>query len=191
MFTAGLAEPLRVDVEMQHPPKNGRGGTRENRSFSPHKTIGGIFQAFTDYFNKYGEISDSAIMKDKHTRRPQGFGFVTFADPAVVEVKKTAPKGDMQMQVKVEQITRKVFVGGIPPSFTEDELKEYFSSYDSIVEHQIMWDHSTRLSRGFDFVTFEDENIVEEIISEGRPHELGGKQVNRKIKIGIHSSDWN
>lgn len=37
------------------------------------------------YFEKYGEITDSVIMKDRHTGRPRGFGFITYADPSVVD----------------------------------------------------------------------------------------------------------
>lgn len=50
--------------------------------------------------------------------------------------------------------------------------------YGEVVEHQIMLDHSTGRSRGFGFVTFENEESVEKIISEGRMHDLGGKQVS-------------
>lgn len=44
-----------------------------------------LSEAFTNYFSKYGEIADSVIMIDKHSGRPRGFGFVTFADPGVVD----------------------------------------------------------------------------------------------------------
>ena len=40
---------------------------------------------FVKYFEKYGEITDSVIMKDRHTGRPRGFGFITYADPSVVD----------------------------------------------------------------------------------------------------------
>ncbi|THG19398.1 hypothetical protein TEA_025783 [Camellia sinensis var. sinensis] len=164
-------------------------------------------ETFSNYFCKYGEITDSVIMLDKLTGRSRGFGFVTFADPAVadkvleedhvidgrvfilrspfqqVEVKRTVPRADMQMQVKREQKTKKIFVGGIPPSLTEDDLKEYFSSYGSITEHQIMLDHNTGRSRGFGFVTFDDEETVERIFSNGQTHELGGKQVEIKKAV--------
>lgn len=40
---------------------------------------------FTNYFSKYGEIADSVIMLDKHTGRPRGFGFITFADPVAAD----------------------------------------------------------------------------------------------------------
>ena len=41
-----------------------------------------------------------------------------------------------------------------------------------------MQDHSTGRSRGFGFVTFDSEQIVEDILAHGKMHELGGKQVN-------------
>lgn len=104
---------------------------------------------------------------------------------------------------------KKIFVGGIPTSLTDgiveptsyfyydcnnffffpfltlwynivDELGEYFSTYGSIVEHQIMVDHKTGRSRGFGFVTFENEDALDKVFSEGKIHELGGKQVQVK-----------
>lgn len=44
-----------------------------------------------------------------------------------------------------------------------------------------MLDHKTGRSRGFGFVTFENEDAVEKIFSDGRMHELGGKQVSNQI----------
>jgi len=92
-----------------------------------------------------------------------------------VEVKRTVPREEMT--TKDGPKTRKIFIGGLPPSLTEDELKDHFSSYGKVVEHQIMLDHSTGRSRGFGFVTFESEDSVERVISEGRMRDLGGKQV--------------
>jgi RNA recognition motif-containing protein len=42
-------------------------------------------ETFTKHFQKYGAITDSVIMKDKHTKMPRGFGFVTFSDPSVID----------------------------------------------------------------------------------------------------------
>lgn len=41
--------------------------------------------SFSKYFGKYGEITDSVIMRDKYSGHPRGFGFVTYADPSVVD----------------------------------------------------------------------------------------------------------
>lgn len=40
---------------------------------------------FVKYFGKYGDITDSVIMRDRKTGQPRGFGFVTYADPSVVD----------------------------------------------------------------------------------------------------------
>ena len=42
-------------------------------------------ESFSKHFEKYGAITDSVIMKDKHTKMPRGFGFVTFSDPSVID----------------------------------------------------------------------------------------------------------
>ncbi|XP_057472470.1 LOW QUALITY PROTEIN: uncharacterized protein LOC130761041 [Actinidia eriantha] len=181
---------------------NDMGNEHRRRDSSSGKLfVGGVSwetteATFTNYFCKYGEITDSVIMMDKITGRSRGFGFVTFADPAVadkvleeehvidgraVEVKRTVPREKMQEQGV--QKTRKIFVGGVPTSLTEDELKEYFSSYGSVAEYQIMIDRDTGRSRGFGFVTFENEDTVERIFSDGRTHELGGKQVEIKKAV--------
>ncbi|KAJ7951610.1 Heterogeneous nuclear ribonucleoprotein 1 [Quillaja saponaria] len=170
-------------------------GLTRNILVSKFKQLVGFlfYRQFTEYFSKYGEIKDSVIMMNKHSGRPRGFGFVTFSDSVVadkvlaeehiidgrvVEVKRTVPRENMEVKGVME--TRKIFVGGIPPSFTDDELKEYFSSYGSILEYQIMLDRTTGRSRGFGFVTFESESSVKKVFSMGKIHELGGKQVEVK-----------
>ena len=63
-----------------------------------------------------------------------------------------------------------------------EEFKAYFNSFGPVTEHQIMQDHTTGRSRGFGFVSFDNEQTVEDILSHGKMHELGGKQVSRGIR---------
>ena len=49
--------------------------------------VGGLSWQTTEdglrfYFEKYGELVDVALMTDKRTGQPRGFGFVSFKDPA-------------------------------------------------------------------------------------------------------------
>lgn len=49
--------------------------------------VGGLSWQTTEdglkyYFEKYGELIDVALMTDKRTGQPRGFGFATFKDPA-------------------------------------------------------------------------------------------------------------
>ncbi|CAN0878044.1 Heterogeneous nuclear ribonucleoprotein 1, partial [Linum grandiflorum] len=175
------------------------GGKANNHSSSaPGKLfVGGLSwdtteETFSNYFSKFGEITDAVIMLDRHSGRPRGFGFVTFSDSVVadrvlkqehiiddrtVEVKKTVPREDMDFKgIRV----KKIFVGGLPPSLTEDDLKDYFIFYGSVTEYQIMYDHTTGRSRGFGFVTFDSEDSVDRLFADRRTHELGGKEVEIK-----------
>ncbi|CAA0821144.1 RNA-binding (RRM/RBD/RNP motifs) family protein [Striga hermonthica] len=177
---------------------DGSSGLKHDSSSSAGKLfVGGIAwetseESFCRYFRKYGEITDSVIMMDKITGRPRGFGFITFADPEVadrvlheehvidgrtVEVKRTVPREEGRGGVSK---TKKIFVGGLPLSLNEDDLREYFSSYGNIADLQIMLDHTTGRSRGFGFVTFETEDAVDKIFSDGHMHEIGGKHVEIK-----------
>ncbi|GLT94225.1 hypothetical protein SLE2022_119780 [Rubroshorea leprosula] len=170
----------------------------ENDGASPGKIfIGGLakdttLEQFTKYFERYGEITDYVIMKDRHTGRPRGFGFITFADPSVVdtvmqedhvingkqvEIKRTIPKGASQSS---DIKTRKIFVGGIPTTMTEDEFKDFFSKYGKVLEHEVIRDHATKRSRGFGFIVFDSEKVVDNLLAEGNMIDIQGTQVEIK-----------
>ncbi|OMO59290.1 hypothetical protein CCACVL1_24945 [Corchorus capsularis] len=149
-------------------------------------------EQFLEHFGKYGEITDSVIMKDRKTGQPRGFGFVTYAEPSVVdkviedthiingkqvEIKRTIPKGAAGSR---DFKTRKIFVGGIPSTVSEDEFKDFFTQYGEVKEHQIMRDHATNRSRGFGFITFETEQAVDDLLSKGNKIDFAGAQVEIK-----------
>lgn len=148
--------------------------------------------AFVKHFKKYGEIIDDVIMKDRYSGHPRGFGFITFADPSVVdkviedshvfngkqvEIKRTIPKGSAQSK---DFKTKKIFVGGIPSSVSEDEFKNFFSKYGKVVDHQIIRDHATNRSRGFGFIIFDDDQVVDDLLANGNMIDLSGTQVEIK-----------
>ncbi|KAK7271646.1 hypothetical protein RJT34_27719 [Clitoria ternatea] len=165
---------------------------------SPGKIfIGGLAREttiaqFIKHFGKYGEITDSVIMKDRKTGQPRGFGFITYADPSVVdkviedshiingkqvEIKRTIPRGAVGSK---DFRTKKIFVGGIPSNVTEDEFRDFFTRYGEVKDHQIMRDHSTNRSRGFGFITFDTEEAVDDLLSMGNKIEFAGAQVEIK-----------
>nr|GME09347.1 heterogeneous nuclear ribonucleoprotein 1-like [Ipomoea batatas] len=187
------ADDIAASQELKHSLNDSSSSSSAGKLF-----VGGIAwetseESFSRYFSKYGEIVYSVIMMDKVSGRPRGFGFVTFVDAEVaskvlqeehvidgrvLEVKRTVPREDMPLRGVSK--TKKIFIGGIPISLTEGGLKEYFSSYGNIVECQIMLDHNTGRSRGFGFVSFDNEDAVEKVLCDGRMHELSGKQVEIK-----------
>ncbi|KAM3243467.1 hypothetical protein ACQJBY_055417 [Aegilops geniculata] len=166
---------------------------------SPAKMfIGGLSRqtsmgTFKEYFGKYGEIIDAVIMKDRHTQKPRGFGFITYSDPAIVdrviednhvidgkqvEIKRTIPKGAAPLK---DFKTKKIFVGGLPTALTDGEFKDFFSKFGKVVEHEIICDHSTNRSRGFGFIVFDAEKTVDELLAKkGNKIDLNGTQVEIK-----------
>ena len=52
--------------------------------------IGGISWETTEekpkeYFENYGDVVQTVVMRDKTSGRPKGFGFVVFADPSILD----------------------------------------------------------------------------------------------------------
>jgi heterogeneous nuclear ribonucleoprotein A1/A3 len=166
---------------------------------SPAKIfIGGLskdtdMSTFKEHFGKYGEITDAVIMKDRLTKKPRGFGFITYSDPSVVdrviedehvingkqvEIKRTIPKGAAPLK---DFKTKKIFVGGIPSALKEDQFKEFFSKFGKVMEHEIIRDHATNRSRGFGFIVFDAEKTVDELLAKkGNMIDLNGSQVEIK-----------
>ena len=74
---------------------------------------------------------------------------------------------------------KKIFVGGIDLGVTQEELKEFFEQYGGVKDCIIMKNMNTNQSRGFGFVTFEEDNIVDQLVKENN-FVIHGKKVDVK-----------
>ncbi|CAM6032472.1 unnamed protein product [Sphagnum compactum] len=161
-----------------------------------------------DYFKAYGEVTETVIMKDRATGRARGFGFVIFADPAVadrvvnekhtidgrtVEAKKAVPRDEQQQNVPRSSSggqgpaashtrTKKIFVGGLASTVTEDDFRNYFAQFGTITDVVVMYDHNTQRPRGFGFITFDSEDAVDNVLLKPF-HELNEKMVEVKRAV--------
>lgn len=145
------------------------------------------------YFGRYGEVIDCVVMKNNETGRSRGFGFVTFADPDNVERalengphtldgRTIDPKPCNPRSLHKPKRTGgypKVFLGGLPPNITETDLRSFFSRYGNVMEVVIMYDQEKKKSRGFGFLSFENEAAVERATAEHFVN-ISGKQVEIK-----------
>ena len=74
---------------------------------------------------------------------------------------------------------RKLFIGGLNYSTTDETLKEYFSKFGELVDCVVMKFRDTKRSRGFGFVTYSTVEQVDECQSH-RPHSIDGTKVETK-----------
>lgn len=52
---------------------------------------------------------------------------------------------------------KKLYVGNLPFTFTEDELSDLFSEFGTVASAKLISDRETGRSRGFGFVEFEND----------------------------------
>lgn len=132
------------------------------------------------YFTRFGDVIDCVVMKNAETGRSRGFGFVTFSDPNNIDsVIQSCPHNldgrtidpkpcnPRSMQKPKKNINwPKVFLGGLPSSITETDLRNYFSRYGRVTEVVIMYDQEKKKARGFGFLSFESDTAVDQAVSE-------------------------
>ena len=71
----------------------------------------------------------------------------------------------------------KIFVGGLSWQTTEESLRYHFEQFGTVVSVEVMRDRVTGDPRGFAFVVFSEESIVDLVMSE-RKHEINHKVVD-------------
>ena len=74
----------------------------------------------------------------------------------------------------------KLFVGNLPFSVSEDQLKEIFEKYGEIKSLKLITDRETGRSRGFGFVTFKEDKSAENAIKD--MHDKGVEGRNLVVK---------
>jgi RNA recognition motif-containing protein len=72
---------------------------------------------------------------------------------------------------------KKLYVGSLPYKLTEEELKEVFSPFGSVVSVRIITDKMTGKSKGFGFVEMETEEMAQKAIEATHGSELYGRML--------------
>jgi len=72
---------------------------------------------------------------------------------------------------------KNLYVGNLPHSTTEDQLRELFQVHGAVDRASIVTDRDTRRSRGFGFVEMTNAGEAEKAIAALNGTELGGRQL--------------
>jgi len=71
----------------------------------------------------------------------------------------------------------KLYVGGLPYSTTQDELRDTFSQAGTVTSTSIIMDKMTGRSRGFGFVEMENDADAQKAIEMWNGKDFGGRKL--------------
>ncbi|XP_011882116.1 PREDICTED: RNA-binding protein squid isoform X21 [Vollenhovia emeryi] len=154
--------------------------------------VGGLSWETTDkelreHFSAYGDIESINVKTDPNTGRSRGFAFIVFAKAEsldkimaagdhVINNKKVDPK-------KAKARHGKIFVGGLSTELSDDDIKNFFSQFGTIVEVEMPFDKTKNQRKGFCFITFESEQVVNELLKTSK-QTINGKEAVVSVKAG-------
>lgn len=72
-------------------------------------------------------------------------------------------------------MSKKLYVGNLPFTVTQEKLKELFASYGALGEVLVVVNKFTGKSKGFGFVTIENDENADKAISEMNGKEIEGR----------------
>lgn len=78
-------------------------------------------------------------------------------------------------------MSKRLFVGGLPRSFSNTQLEEMFSKIGKVVSATVITDRDTGQGKGFGFVEMEKDNEADDAIAKLNETELEG----RKITVNV------
>jgi RNA recognition motif-containing protein len=71
----------------------------------------------------------------------------------------------------------KLFIGGISPETSEEDLHEYFRAYGRLTDYKIVYDKHTGISKGYGFISCENRRMHDRIL-ERKKHFIRGRLVD-------------
>ncbi|KAH0555123.1 hypothetical protein KQX54_015392 [Cotesia glomerata] len=181
-----------ITISFQEPPSYlilGSGSDGNQESLNDRKLfVGGLSwetndKELRDHFGSYGDIESINVKTDPNTGRSRGFAFIVFskaesldkimaAGDHVINNKKVDPK-------KAKARHGKIFVGGLSTELSDDDIKSFFDKFGKIVEVEMPFDKTKSQRKGFCFITFESEQVVNELLKTPK-QTINGKEVDVK-----------
>ncbi|XP_062540173.1 RNA-binding protein squid-like [Armigeres subalbatus] len=175
------------DYNQQGNQSNGNGVRNDDRKLF----IGGISAETTDqdlrnHFVQYGEIESVTLKTDSQTGRSRGFAFLVFdsADSVgrVVAAGEHIINGKQVDAKKSQSKQGKIFVGGLSAETSDEEVKEFFGQFGTVVAVERPFDKMKNQKKAFCFVSYDSEAVVRELLKTPKQM-LGGREVDVKAAV--------
>ncbi|CAI9769794.1 unnamed protein product [Fraxinus pennsylvanica] len=124
-----------------------------------------------EFFSKAGKVRDVHLIMDRISRRSKGIGYIEFYDvmsvpmaialsgqpllgvPVMVKPSE-AEKNLVQSSTSVVSEDRKLYVGNLPVTIKENQLRQVFEPFGSVELVQLPTDPETANCKGYGFVQF-------------------------------------
>lgn len=172
------------DMNQQDMDSNGNPGRDDDRKLF----VGGLSKETTEqdlrnHFGQYGEIESVNVKTDPQTGRSRGFAFIIFNSPEsidkVVAFEDHTVNGKKVDPKKAKARQGKIFVGGLSPETSDEEVKTFFEQFGNVVEMEMPFDKMKNQRKGFCFITYDSEAVVTELLKTPK-QTVGGKEVDVK-----------
>lgn len=74
-------------------------------------------------------------------------------------------------------MAKKLFVGNLPYTTGDDQLRELFAAYGEVSSASVIMDRATGRSKGFGFVEFDDDKAADEAITKTDGSDFEGRRL--------------
>jgi len=140
------------------------------------------------HFSTYGEVTAAQVKFDRATGRSRGFAFVEFATTeackeALLQREQNIKNKQCEIKpAKSREVNKKVFVGGLPADFPEDDLRKHFEEFGKVEDIEWPFDKQTKARRNFAFIVFEEEEAADRAANVPR-QQFGSREADVKKAV--------
>lgn len=175
----GNANNSNSNNQSESTPTTFNDGTRTN-IFVNYLTPDINDQQLKAMFEPFGPVVSTKIMLDLGTKMSRGYGFVKFqseahANEAITKMNGVR-SGNKFLIVKLAESkgegfpaqrtpSTNLYVKGLPPGMTDEQLHTLFKPYGTIMQHKLLKDALTGVTRGQGFVRYDNLQSAEYAIS--------------------------
>ena len=74
-------------------------------------------------------------------------------------------------------MAKKLFVGNLPYTTNDDQLREHFAQWGEVTSATVIMDRATGRSKGFGFVEYDNDAAADDAIAKSETMELDGRRL--------------